>query len=241
VRAPFSKHVDHVLAQHRRTMSAAAMRLSDGESVVRNPRVSVYTASIVKVAILLAAEQQDRRRGHGLTSAQRATARPMIEASDNDAATALWREAGKARALFALFRELGMRDTRRAPTLFEPWDGIMTTTTDQLRLLQSLAAGERRVTNGDRRYALALMRHVEPDQDWGVTTGTKPAWSVAVKNGWVPVGANDWTVNSIGIVRPPHGHAYALAITTTGSHSEAAGIAKVNAIARSVARRWGRE
>jgi beta-lactamase class A len=228
-----------MLDHHRRTMSAAVVNLANGDSVVRNPHVAAYTASIIKVAILLAAEQRDRRQGHGLTPAQRSTAQPMIDASDNDAATALWQEAGKTRALFGLFRQLGMSHTRRAPRLLEPWDGVTTTTADQLRLLQALATGARGVTAGDREYLLRLMHHVEPDQDWGAPTGTKPGWSVAVKNGWVPVAANDWTVNTIGIVRPTHGTPYALAIITTGSASEAVGIKKVDAIARSVARRWG--
>lgn len=239
VQPPFSARIERMLAHHRRTMSAAVERLSDHERVVRNPQVAGYGASILKVAILVAAEQRDRRQGHGLTSAQRSTAVAMIEASDNDAATAMWQEAGKSSALFRLFRQLGMSNTKRAPTLFEPWDGVTTTTRDQLRLLQGLATGARGVTGGDRDYALHLMRHVEADQDWGVPSGTKPGWSVAVKNGWVPVGSNGWTVNSIGIVRAPHHRDYALAIVTTGSASEAAGIKKVNAIARSVAHRWG--
>jgi beta-lactamase class A len=239
VRQPFSKRIDRMLARHRRTMSAAVTKLSDNQAVVRNPHVSAYTASIIKVAILIAAEQRDRRQGHGLTSAQRATARPMIEASDNDAATALWQEAGKGRALFRLFRQLRMSHTSRAPTLFEPWDGVMTTATDQVQLLQSLARGAHGVTDGDRQFVLHLMRHVEPDQDWGVPAGTKRGWSVAVKNGWVPIGSRGWTVNTIGIVGVPHRPDYALAIVTTGSSSEAAGIKKVDAIARSVARRWG--
>lgn len=238
-RQPFSARVDRRLTHHRRTMSAAVVRLSDGETVVRNPHLSAYAASILKVAILVAAEQRDRRQGHGLTAAQQSTATPMIEASDNDAATTLWQEAGKARALFGLFRQLGMSHTRRAPTLLEPWDGVRTTTSDQLRLLQALSYGAQGVTEGDRHFVLQLMHRVEPDQDWGVPAGTKPRWSVAVKNGWVPVGSDRWTVNTIGIVRAPRGHDYALAIMTTGSRSEAAGIRKVNAIARSVAHRWG--
>jgi beta-lactamase class A len=221
-------------------MSAAVLDLQTGHQVVSNRNVSAYAASIVKVAILLAAEERDRRQGHGLTSAQQSAARLMIEASDNDAATALWQEAGKAPAIFALFRRLGMSRTARAPKLLEPWDGVKTTASDQLTLLQALATGVHGVTAGDRAYVLRLMRHVEPDQDWGVPTGTKPKWSVAVKNGWVPVGSRGWTVNTLGIVRGAHGHPYALAVLSTGSTSEAAGIKKINPVARSVAHRWGK-
>lgn len=231
--------MNHLLASRRATTSAAAIDLHTGRLVVRNAGVAAYAASIVKVSILVALQRRERRAGHGLTASQRSAARSMIEASDNDTTTTLWRDAGGARALFRLFRRLGMAHTVPAATVLEPWDGVRTTAADQLRLLHALATRLPGITAKDRRYVLHLMRHVEPAQSWGVSTGTRPEWRVAVKNGWLPLLDGSWTVNSIGIVRGRPHHRYALAVLSTGSPSEPAGIRLVGTVARSVAHRWG--
>jgi beta-lactamase class A len=193
----------------------------------------------VKVPILLAALARARAAGHGLTASQRATATSMIEASDNESATTLWHDAGSAPALFAMMRRLGMTHTIEAPQLLEPWDGVKTTASDQVAMLRALATSVPGVTNADRDYVLGLMENVNADEDWGVPTGTGPKWAVGVKNGWVPVGTGGWTVNTIGIADRDASHGYVLAVLSTGSPSEAAGIATVNLVASSVASTLG--
>jgi hypothetical protein len=53
---------------------------------------------------------------------------------------------------------------------------------------------------------------------------------VALKNGWLPLGPTNWQVNSIGWILGD-GRNYVLAILTTGSPTEAYGIATIEAIA----------
>jgi beta-lactamase class A len=215
-------------------VSIAVADLSSHRTWVLHRHARAYTASIVKLPILLQAMRRSGRRG--LSPAQDALARRMIEHSDNDAATALWRVAGRQAGMFRLFDRLGLTATRQAPTLFEPWDGVRTTALDQLRVLAALARGVPGVTPPERRRVLRLMRHVEPDQDWGAGRLAVGGATVAVKNGWVPVGRQGWTVNTIGLLAYHSRPVLSVAVLTTGSPSEQAGVHTVDLVCRRLLR-----
>jgi hypothetical protein len=76
------------------------------------------------------------------------------------------------------------------------------------------------------------MRHVTPDQEWGVTAGTPSTVSVALKNGWLPVHSNyrDWSVNTVGYVKAGRTR-YLAAILSSHNPTEAYGIATVEHVA----------
>ena len=232
---PFSSDLRVALAKRPGHVSAVVEQISSGRQWTLNPGLRAYSASIVKVPILLAALRRARQQGTGLSASQRATATAMIERSDNTAATKLWRYAGGSAALSALFSTLHMTSTTtRSSTLFEPWDGVQTSASDQVRLLRAILDGVPGVSPPDLRFVLGLMASVEANQRWGVPVGTPAAATAVVKNGWVPVGASGWTVNTIGVVQDGE-ETYALAVLSTGSPSEAAGITAVNMVARAVA------
>ena len=73
------------------------------------------------------------------------------------------------------------------------------------------------------------MEHVTPSQAWGVSAGTAPGTTVALKNGWLPVGSG-WTVNSIGWVSG-YGRNYLIAVTTSGDPGMSYGIDSISMIA----------
>ena len=50
---------------------------------------------------------------------------------------------------------------------------------------------------------------------------------VALKNGWLPLGNDDWQINSVGWIRG-QGRNYMLAILTTGNATEGYGIETTN-------------
>ena len=77
------------------------------------------------------------------------------------------------------------------------------------------------------------MEKVESDQDWGVSAGVPAGTTIALKNGWLPLGPADWQVNSIGWVAG-NGRNYVLAVLTRGSPTEAYGIQTIQAVARAV-------
>jgi hypothetical protein len=191
------------------------------------------TASIVKMDILAALLLRAQDAGRDLTAAQRSLADDMIRSSDNDAATALWWTIGGAAGLARANKRLGLTETRPGR---DGWWGLTTTTVaDQIRLVDAIADPDGPLDDDSRAYLLALMRGVDPDQDWGVSAGALPGETVALKNGWMPRSNQDgrWTVNSVGWVTGG-GTDLAVAVLSRGHTSSAAGIAFVEEIARLV-------
>jgi hypothetical protein len=141
-------------------------------TTVREP-----TASIVKVDILAA---QLHRYG-ALSAAQRSLATRMIEQSDNDAASALYRQIGGAQGLEE-FNEL-LHLSMTAP--HAAWGLTTTSSWDQMLLLRAVALPNRVLTDTQRAYIRVLMLNVIPSQRWGVTAGVPVGVTVAVKNGWL--------------------------------------------------------
>ena len=58
------------------------------------------------------------------------------------------------------------------------------------------------LSDASRAYILGLMRDVEAVQAWGVSGGVLAPATVALKNGWLPIGGG-WEINSIGQVERP--------------------------------------
>jgi beta-lactamase class A len=154
----------------------------------------------------------------------------MIEASDNGSATQLFNEVGGAPAVAAFDRSVGMTST----TPSRAWGLTVTTAADQVTLLRHLVEPNSALSDGSRAYALGLMEHVTASQAWGVSAGTVAGTTVALKNGWLPVGSG-WTVNSIGWVSGS-GRDYLIAVTTSADPGESYGIASISLVAAAA---WG--
>ncbi|MGI8578712.1 MAG: serine hydrolase [Nocardioidaceae bacterium] len=207
-------------------ISVAAYDSTTGTTFVSNRGLRAYTASILKVSLLVEALRARADGRAGVAAAITAHAPSMIEYSDNDATTRLWQATGAAAGLTEFFKTAGLDQTRSAPVLLEPWDGVTTTATDQLSLLRALASHSQLLSRADVAYALGLMQHVSADQRWGVGLAARNPDTalVAVKDGWVPVPGDGWTVNSIGVVWRRGGGYYCLAVLSTGQPSMAYGI-----------------
>jgi hypothetical protein len=82
-----------------------------------------------------------------------------------------------------------------------------------------------------------LLENVTPSQRWGVSSGVPAGVTVALKNGWLPlgVGNSDWQVNSVGWVSG-HGRDYLMAAFSAGNPSEQYGIDTLNHLGAMV---WG--
>ena len=193
------------------------------------------TASIVKVGILAALllKAQDERRG--LTAKERDTATVMIEHSDNDAATALWREIGRAPGLEAVNKRLGLSSTVGGAG--GTWGLTRTTATDQVRLLSAVFAdGGTSATSGSaltktsQSYIRTLMTRIAAGQSWGVSAASDSGW--ALKNGWLQRTTTGlWDVNSVGQVTSGTHH-YLVAVLSDGNATMPGGIAAVESAAR---------
>lgn len=216
--SPFaSVALRHYLRDRGGNVTAAAYDMNSGATYLYRPGVREQTASIVKVDILATLLHETQGRG-GLSGAQRAVARGMIEASDNDDATTLWDEEGGAPAVQAFDDMAGMRET----SVSFAWGLTATTPRDQLRLLRLVTLPNRLLSRASRDYEYDLMRHVIPFDNWGVSAGLGVRAVVALKNGWLPV-TTGWQVNSIGQVSGS-GRRYLIAVMTDQDPTESYGI-----------------
>ncbi|MEV6025906.1 serine hydrolase [Streptomyces sp. NPDC052036] len=218
-------------------VSSAVLSLDDKgrEPTVRGDDAPYDTASIVKVDILATVLLQAQDAGRPLTPQEVTHAEAMIRHSDNDSATALWQQIGKAPGLEAANKRLGMATTKGGPGLL--WGLTQTTARDQIRLLRAVFdtgpaanTGSTALREDSRKYIRTLMTRIEGDQAWGVSAATTSGW--ALKNGWLQRTATGlWDVNSIGQITVG-GHRYLVAVLSNGSPSMQDGITLVEGAAR---------
>ncbi len=227
---PFaSSAMRRFLASRHGDITAAVEDLTTGQEFVYRPGVREETASIIKASILATLLHRVQREGRWLTASERATARGMIEASDNDDATRLWNEDDGSEGVGGFLRAAGLTQTTFAgPGL---WGLTRTTPTDQIRLLRTLALPNRLLGPSARSYEVGLMSHVIPMDYWGVSGGIPDGVPVALKNGWLPQPRIAWQINSIGEVRG-RGELYLIAIMTNGNPTEGYGIRTISGISQ---------
>ena len=233
--APFGPAVAGYLAQRADNVSMTIYDVANGATWEVNPGQVQVTASIVKVDVMADALAADQGSG-GIPPQQAALMPPMIQVSDNNAATSMWGIIGGAAGLSAFDGVLGLRSTA-------PWPGPITdtnlgwayTTTsadDMVKVVRTFALANPILSEPSRAYGLSLMHNVRADQVWGVPAGA-PAGSVAVKTGFITPGPGDAQVNSIGYVAGA-GRNYVFAILTNGNPSESYGVETINAVANLV-------
>jgi beta-lactamase class D len=156
------------------------------------------TASVVKVQVLacllLTAQDKDRK----LNSTEMSLAKRMIQASDNNATTALFDRLGQASTVSKCNKRLGLTKT----TVNHSWGLTKTTVTDQVKLLSQLVNTKGPLNSYSRDLAYSLMSTVEKDQDWGVPAVATTGEDATVKNGWLQrsTESNRWIINTVGRV-----------------------------------------
>ncbi|MFJ3308769.1 serine hydrolase [Streptomyces sp. NPDC086549] len=193
------------------------------------------TASIIKVDILATALLQAQDAGHGLTEQQRTEAEVMIKRSDNDAASALWRDIGLAPGLEAANKRFGLTSTKGGAGT--EWGLTQTTASDQIRLLRNVFdtgtashKGSKVLDETSRTYIRTLMSQVIGEQSWGVSAAGDSGW--ALKNGWLQRSKTKlWDVNSVGRITVGKHH-YLVSVLSNGSASMKDGVSLVERAAR---------
>jgi len=217
------------LASRHGNVTAAVDDLTTGQEFVYRAGVREETASIIKASILATLLHREQGEQRGLTASERATARGMIEASDNNDATTLWNEDDGSAGVGGFLRAVGLTQTTFAgPGL---WGLTRTTPTDQIRLLRTLVLPNRLLRPAAQAYEIRLMSHVIPMDYWGISGGIPMGVPVALKNGWLPQPRIAWQINSIGEVRG-RGEQYLIAVMTNGNPSEGYGIQTISGISQ---------
>jgi hypothetical protein len=230
--------IDALAGSHTGSLSVAVAELdgtrSDAYARGDNDDGTYDTASIVKVDILAALLLRAQREGTSLTGRERDLATDMIEASDNDAALALWEDIGGAAGLHTANKELGLRHTTGGPG--DLWGLTQTTAPDQITLLRAVFTTHSALTAASRSYLTGLMKSVESGQRWGVSAADSDGSGYAIKNGWLQRSATGlWDINSIGEVRY-QGHTLLISVLSEGQYSEQGAIDLVQRVALAAAK-----
>jgi Beta-lactamase enzyme family len=207
-------------------LTAAVFDVDNGYTSVYRPGVAEDTASIVKVDILATLLAQTQAQGSTLSDDEQDTAQGMIEESDNDDATDLWNIDGGAPGVARFNARVGL--TQTTPNV--AWGLTTTTPTDQLTLLKTIVFPNSLLTDASRNYELSLMTNVDPSEAWGISGGVPAGVTIAIKNGWLPLDAGGWEINSIGYVNGD-GRDYLIAVLSNGNATEAQGITTIQGLA----------
>jgi beta-lactamase class A len=232
---PLGARAQAYIAGRRGRVEAVVYDLSTGRQWTLGQQGPQAEASVVKLEILEAVLSQRTAQRMVLSLTEQELTPPMIEQSDNQAATTLWGVVGGAKGMRAFDHRVGLVHTSPSNCLQCPgssWPGWgLTTTTpqDQITLLRQLVQLSGGLDRNDQKYALHLLENVTPSQRWGVSAGVPAGATVALKNGWLALGAgnSDWQINTVGWVSGD-GRNYLMAVLSTGNPSEQYGIDTLN-------------
>ena len=189
--------------------------LADGAvtDVTPDPQTTVRIASVMKVSIAIAFLRMRAAQGRAPTEGELLQLGLMIEASDNHQADQLWTASGGPSGLAAITTATRMTNTSYQPG--QAWGFVLTNAHDQALLATALAR-DALLSPTDTRLLLALMRNVQPNQNWGFVDTVAPAVEPAIKNGWYEdTDAPVWRVNCMAIFDDPSfAHPFSIVVTT---------------------------
>jgi hypothetical protein len=216
----------------RRRIGYTAFAVIDSEGRMSGQHLhrTFVSASVVKAMLLVAYLRKLAGRHRGLDAASRAVLTPMIEISDNSAATTIWSLDGDAR-LRALAHRARMTDF----SISGIWANAQISAADQARFffeMDSLIPGR------FRHFARHLLSHIAGYESWGIPAIARPrGWTVYFKGGWRGTGRGQ-LVHQIARLQRPH-EQIALAVMTDGDPSMGYGIETIQGIARRLIQRRG--
>ena len=170
----------------------------------------VWTASTIKLAIVVDLLTRERAGLIALTNDDRALMATMLHSSDNDAADTLWSRYGGSdhQSYNRDFPRYGMTDLqpqRGFSTVYPYWGFQKATANDLDRLMAYTLTG---LDPYDTASIVGELQRVDADQHWGVW-GAGPAMTPGNKNGWSEE-QGGWVINSVGFAGA--GQRYTLAV-----------------------------
>ncbi len=162
---------------HRSGHTAFAVVDSEGRMDGHHLHRGFASASVVKAMLLVAYLRMLAAERRQLDDSGRALLEPMIQLSDNDAATAVFSLVGEDRVL-TLARRAGMTDF----AIYGYWSSAKISAADQARFFFSM---EETIPRRFRPYARRLLSHIVDYESWGIPAVARPrGWDVFFKGGW---------------------------------------------------------
>jgi beta-lactamase class A len=216
-------------ANARRGSVTFAVRTED-RLLGRGLDTQVPSASVFKAMLLTTYLRQASVRNRDLTGSDKALLAPMIQRSDNVAATRVRDIVGNA-AILRLARRAGM--TRFV--IAQVWGLSQITARDQTKYFLHI---DRLIPERHRGYAMHLLRTITPSQRWGMGQVIPDGWRLYFKGGWGSgTGAVD---HQVGLLRRGP-YRVAVAILTVNDGSHAYGKATLKGVARRLFKGLGRQ
>lgn len=179
------------------------------------------SASVVKVMLLIAYLDRLEAAGEPLSREGRSLLTPMIEVSDNLAASQVYGMVGPE-GLEDVARRAGMRRFAPSPA----WGDSTITAGDLARLF---ARADRLVEHTRREYLRRLLSNVAPDQAWGIPAAAGERWETFFKGGWRPTAAGQLVHQAALLERG--GRRMAIAVLSDGNPSFDYGVESVEGVA----------
>ncbi|MHC9292890.1 serine hydrolase [Mycobacterium sp. LTG2003] len=173
-------------------------------AVYRNAHAGtpVWTASTIKLAMVVDLLSRHRAGAITLGESDRSLMAAMLHVSDDDAADTLWARFGGAdhQAFNDDFPSYGMTGLRpqRGFSATYPYWGFQKATPDDLDRLMNYALTE--LDPADSAGIVDALKHVGANQQWGVW-GAGPDMEPGNKNGW-SLEQGGWVVNTVGFAGP---------------------------------------
>jgi hypothetical protein len=174
---------------------------------------TVPSASVLKAILLVAYLDDGRVRDRPLNAADHRLIEPMIERSDNEAATSVLGFVG-SKGVYGVARRAGMRRFTLDQIV---WGLSRIDAADQVRFFLHI---DREVVPRHRAAAMHLLASVTASQRWGIGRLRLPGWQLYFKGGW---GAGTGEVEHQSILLR-HGSlrvAASVLITSSPSHAYA--------------------
>jgi hypothetical protein len=179
------------------------------------------SASVVKVLFMIALLREPGVRHDDLTASENALLQPMIQRSDNQAATAIFNRVGQP-ALYDLADDVGLDHFTTQPN----WGLTTITAGSQARFFSRIQSY---IPKRHRAYAMHLLANIVPSQRWGIPPVAPGHWKLYFKGGWS--GRPSWRVNQVMLLsRPPR--SFSLAILTREQPSKAYGEESIQGVAK---------
>lgn len=178
------------------------------------------SASLVKVMLLLAYLDRLDATGKPLSAEGRSLLAPMIEVSDNLAASQAYGLVGPD-GLEEVARRAGMKRFVAAPA----WGDSSVTAGDIARLFTRV---DRLVETSRRDYLRQLLSRITPDQSWGIPAVTGDAWNTLFKGGWRPTAAGQLVHQAALLKR--RGSRVGLAVLSDGNPSFDYGVGTIEGV-----------
>jgi hypothetical protein len=184
------------------------------------------SASVVKAMLLVSyLRMLDARGQHDVDAFSNSFLYPMINVSDNSAATQTWSIVGDGR-LYALAHAAGMTDF----SIVGIWANAQLSAADQAKFFFEMDSLIPREFVGYARYLLSTIAGYE---SWGIPAVARPlGYQVFFKGGWRGTGLGQ-LVHQIGRLEG-RGRTFSIAVMTDGDPSMGYGIATIEGVTGSL-------